>query len=104
MVVPQFLQDSSPPPGFDVKDASLGDLDAAASSDCEPASRTSSTTSDFRGRGGAAATACALFDRRLLYAGQPLHPSAPPFPLHWPPPGQEADEYAGSRPDGLGPE
>ena len=30
---------------------------------------------------------CALFDSRLLKAGQPLHPSAPPVPLHRPPPG-----------------
>lgn len=29
----------------------------------------------------------ALFETRLLYAGQPLHPSAPPVPLHLPPPG-----------------
>jgi hypothetical protein len=32
---------------------------------------------------------CALFATRLLYAGQPLHPSAPPVPLHRPPPGQD---------------
>lgn len=32
---------------------------------------------------------CALFDTLLLKAGQPLHPSAPPVPLHLPPPGQE---------------
>ena len=30
----------------------------------------------------------ALFANRLLYAGQPLHPSAPPVPLQRPPPGQ----------------
>lgn len=30
----------------------------------------------------------ALFAILLLYAGQPLHPSAPPVPLHRPPPGQ----------------
>lgn len=29
----------------------------------------------------------ALLDIRLLYAGQPLQPSAPPVPLQWPPPG-----------------
>ena len=29
----------------------------------------------------------ALFDRRLLKAGQPWQPSAPPVPLHRPPPG-----------------
>lgn len=32
---------------------------------------------------------CALFETRLLNAGQPLHPSAPPVPLHFPPPGQD---------------
>ena len=31
----------------------------------------------------------ALFDTRLLNAGQPLHASAPPVPLHRPPPGHE---------------
>ncbi len=31
----------------------------------------------------------ALFEMRLLYAGQPLHPSAPPVPLHLPPPGHD---------------
>lgn len=30
----------------------------------------------------------ALLATRLLYAGQPLQPSAPPVPLHRPPPGQ----------------
>lgn len=30
---------------------------------------------------------CALLDMRLLKAGHPLHPSAPPVPLHRPPPG-----------------
>lgn len=30
---------------------------------------------------------CADFATRLLYAGHPLHPSAPPVPLHLPPPG-----------------
>jgi hypothetical protein len=34
----------------------------------------------------------ALFDIRLLYAGQPLQPSAPPVPLHFPPPGHVPDE------------
>ena len=34
----------------------------------------------------------ALLDMRLLYAGQPLHPSAPPVPLHFPPPGHVPDE------------
>jgi hypothetical protein len=33
----------------------------------------------------------ALLETRLLYAGQPLHPSAPPVPLHLPPPGQDPD-------------
>lgn len=33
-------------------------------------------------------------ETRLLYAGQPPHPSAPPVPLHFPPPGQ--------LPDGVG--
>ena len=31
----------------------------------------------------------AVFEMRLLYAGQPLHPSAPPVPLHLPPPGHD---------------
>jgi hypothetical protein len=31
---------------------------------------------------------CALFATLLLKAGQPLQPSAPPVPLHLPPPGQ----------------
>lgn len=31
----------------------------------------------------------ALFETRLLYAGHPLHPSAPPVPLHLPPPGHD---------------
>lgn len=40
----------------------------------------------------AVAAACrmprlALFDILLLNAGQPLQPSAPPVPLHFPPPG-----------------
>jgi hypothetical protein len=33
----------------------------------------------------------ALLETRLLYAGQPLHPSAPPVPLHLPPPGQDPE-------------
>lgn len=33
----------------------------------------------------------ALFATLLLYAGQPLHPSAPPVPLQRPPPGQVPD-------------
>lgn len=33
----------------------------------------------------------ALLETLLLYAGQPLHPSAPPVPLHLPPPGQDPD-------------
>lgn len=33
----------------------------------------------------------ALLETRLLYAGQPPHPSAPPVPLHRPPPGHEPD-------------
>ena len=37
----------------------------------------------------AEATCCAFFATRLLYAGQPAHPSAPPVPLQRPPPGQE---------------
>jgi hypothetical protein len=32
---------------------------------------------------------CVVFDIRLLNAGQPLHPSAPPVPLQCPPPGHE---------------
>ncbi len=32
---------------------------------------------------------CVVFETRLLNAGQPLQPSAPPVPLQWPPPGQE---------------
>lgn len=30
-----------------------------------------------------------VFETRLFNAGQPLHPSAPPVPLHCPPPGHE---------------
>ena len=30
-----------------------------------------------------------VFETRLLKAGQPLHPSAPPVPLQCPPPGHE---------------
>ena len=30
-----------------------------------------------------------VLDTRLLKAGQPLHPSAPPVPLQCPPPGHE---------------
>lgn len=33
----------------------------------------------------------ALLETRLLYAGQPLQPSAPPVPLHLPPPGHDPD-------------
>ncbi len=32
---------------------------------------------------------CALFETLLLNAGQPLQPSAPPVPLHRPPPGHD---------------
>lgn len=32
---------------------------------------------------------CVVFETRLLNAGQPLQPSAPPVPLQCPPPGQE---------------
>jgi hypothetical protein len=35
---------------------------------------------------------CALFETLLLNAGHPLHPSAPPVPLHLPPPGHEPSE------------
>lgn len=31
----------------------------------------------------------AAFETRLLKAGQPPHPDAPPVPLHFPPPGHE---------------
>ena len=45
---------------------------------------------EFAGEGPAPAQLtvnCADFATRLLYAGHPLHPSAPPVPLHLPPPG-----------------
>lgn len=35
------------------------------------------------------------FATRLLYAGQPSQPLAPPAPLQLPPPGQEPDECSG---------
>ena len=34
----------------------------------------------------------AVFDTRLLNAGQPPQPDAPPVPLHFPPPGHEPPE------------
>jgi len=39
----------------------------------------------------------AIRDIRLLKAGHPPHPSAPPAPLHWPPPGHEPGMCSGSR-------
>lgn len=50
----------------------------------------------------------ALLDTRLLYAGQPLQPSAPPVPLQRPPPGQvpvgvcSADTYVAPMILGVG--
>lgn len=38
-----------------------------------------------------------VFDTRLLYAGHPSQPSAPPAPLQLPPPGHEPDVCSGVR-------
>jgi hypothetical protein len=81
MVVPQFLQESS----------KLLELAMVVCSDSgigisSPVA-IGSGASDLDGT--RVWLACALFGSRLLNAGQPLHPSAPPVPLHCPPPGHE---------------
>lgn len=55
------------------------------------------------GDGSALAVMLVVFATRLLNAGQPLHASAPPAPLHCPPPGHEPEECSGTRydPDGC---
>ncbi len=40
-------------------------------------------------------TTLVVFATRLLNAGHPLHASAPPAPLHCPPPGHEPEECSG---------
>ena len=42
------------------------------------------------------------FATRLLNAGHPLHASAPPAPLHCPPPGHEPEECSGGLYDPAG--
>jgi hypothetical protein len=48
-----------------------------------------------RGEGSIREMRFVVLATRLLKAGQPLQDSAPPAPLHWPPPGQEPEVCSG---------
>ena len=90
IVVPQFLQDSSPFPFDKTVDGSCGFMKGLLSpcNACVLASAFSSSFSPFSARFKAWLD-CAFFESLLLYAGQPLQPSAPPVPLQRPPPGHD---------------